>query len=116
MPPSTDEDGRDDVEHVGTGADGAGLVERRLRGDDAYGLERQVGEIHQAALDRAGRVLAIRELILAVPAAVIADEGGVEVLDRLGNRHRAEHQVLVVAALAGVVDVEAVVASIFWWP
>ena len=95
-------------------------------------FKREVGEVDHAALDGARRILAIGELVLAVVAAVVAHEGRVEILDRLGNRDRAEHQVLVVAALARVVDVElvdgtpayaarshdvdAVVASIFWWP
>ncbi len=100
--------GDDDVQHVGAGAAGARRIERVLPRHDAHGLQRQIREVDHAALDRPRRILAIRELVLAVVAAVVANEGRVEVLDRLGNRDRAEHQILIVAALPGVVDVELV--------
>ena len=71
-------------------------------------FQRQVREVDHAALDRPRRILAIRELILAVLALVVAHERRVEILDGLGDRERAEHQVLIVAALTRVVDVELV--------
>ena len=82
---SADEDRGDDVEHVRAGAGLAGPIQPRLIGIDAHGLQGEIGEVDHAALDGARRILAVGELVLAVIAAIVAHERGVEIFDRLGN-------------------------------
>src|SRR5688500_13922072 len=78
---SAEEDRGDDVEHVRAGARLARAIEAILIAKDANRFQREVREVDHAALDGARRILPVGELILAVIAAIVADEGGVEILD-----------------------------------
>src|SRR5262249_15912283 len=53
---SADQDGRHDIEHIGTRTSAPSLVELRLEREDADGLQREVGEVDHAPLDRARRI------------------------------------------------------------
>src|SRR5436190_14749076 len=69
---SPDEHRRDDGKDVRARTCSTGLVQLRLPRVDPDGFQCEIGKVDHAALDGARRILTVSELVLAVPALIIA--------------------------------------------